>query len=266
MPSSLSSVFWPGRRASSEPANPLSDAEVRQRITDLDHAERRVGYLGAALAAVVGLGSTLPYVLKPSTAVVETAKATSTTEWVTIKGVPVQRTVESCSVPYIYTKSSNDCVAHILHSRGHWIDVLLFMLVFAVAVLVATRIGRRAPLGFVALLTGFAYESQVGLLGIPFIFGGGWLLVRAWRVQRYGTPSARGAMAGAKDGPPRRGQAAKARSSGKSKSEAAVDRRPAPSASKRYTPKAKPKATTGSRTASSRSSAAAPSSRPSPKS
>lgn len=242
-----------GRRAGSKgvPKPTLSDEQVRQQVTGLDLTERKVGYLGAALAAVLALGATLPYVMNPHKAVTQTQKATAGSTWVTVGGVPVKKATEVCPAHYSYSASGKDCVQLVFHDRQYWVFVLLVLLLLAIVLLVATRIGRRAPLGFAALLSGFAFESQVGLLGLPFIFGGGWLLVRAWRVQRYGTPNARGAMATAREGPPRRGRSGAAgggRPAGKQgkAATATADRRPNPSASKRYTPKAKPKPAAGS--------------------
>jgi hypothetical protein len=136
------------------------------------------------------------------------------------------------------------------------------LLIFAVAILTTVRIGRRAPVAFSVTLTGLALGSFVAqaIVVLPFLAAGGWLLLRAWRSQRYGSPSAKAPMPGYT--PPARGAAARAAakngtagsgtrptSSTTNASRRARKGQPAPSATgrqpttqnKRYTPKSPPK-------------------------
>jgi hypothetical protein len=134
-------------------------------------------------------------------------------------------------------------VANLVYSRGHWTIELIILLVFALGVLATTRIGRRAALAFATLMTGLAFMTEVTpILAFPFIFLGGWLLVRSWRVQRYGSPTAKGPTTGQRGQPRSRTAGAKgAPSQGRRRSGQAPTGPPKPSASKRYTPKAPPR-------------------------
>jgi hypothetical protein len=65
-------------------------------------------------------------------------------------------------------------------------------LIAAGLLLVATLIGRRAPVGFVALFNGVSY-GRLYFLGAPFIILAIWLLVRSYRIQRDTTANLRAA-------------------------------------------------------------------------
>jgi hypothetical protein len=66
------------------------------------------------------------------------------------------------------------------------------MAVFVISIAVSARIGRRVALAFTVLLTGFALSAAAGLaVSVPFILMGGWLMLRAWRLQKFGTTDAR---------------------------------------------------------------------------
>ena len=88
---------------------------------------------------------------------------------------------------------------------------------------------------------------------MAFIFAGGWLVVRAWRVQRYGSPNASAAARRATDKDRRSARTADKgaradpasgggrRGKGKTAEVVAPSGRPRPDANKRYTPKAPPR-------------------------
>ncbi len=205
-------------------------------IRQVDARERKMGYLGSALAAILALLAFVPYVSDPSKPISQT----------------VSRIGKSCPAGFRYVASSRNCVGNVVYSRGHWVLELVIVLFFAVALAVATRIGRRSAVAFAALFAGLAIEATTGsIIGILFVFGGGWLLMRAWRVQRYGSPDARAARAAAAersggrgargtsgDGSARRGGLFGRRST---QQEVAAAARKPPAANKRYTPRAKPK-------------------------
>jgi hypothetical protein len=194
----------------------LSDDERRQRITRIDRTERKWGLAAAGLAGAIALISTVPYVDNPKTPIKEAAKNGKCT-----------------TSGFNYSKALKDCI--IRYDRAHWVFEMGVLLVFALALFIAVRVGRRSLLGFTALMNGLAFESTAGaILGIPFIFFGGWLLIRAWRVQRYGSPTATKATAGGAPAarptrPPPRERKPKA-------NQVQAARTPEPS--KRYTPKA----------------------------
>jgi hypothetical protein len=107
--------------------------------------------------------------------------------------------------------------------------VLLFGSVF---------LGRRAPVGFVSVLTGLFFSNVSFPLAIPFIGLGAWILFRSYKIQKDLTTKVRAARA---EAPP---QAARSRTSpptsrggtGRSKSQTPST----PEANKRYTPKRPP--------------------------
>lgn len=202
----------------------MTDAQIGRAISHLDPLEQKIGFAAGAIATLLALATTLPYVLHPNHTVRQTVAATKT---------------HGCSNrAFTYDKSAKDCVGNVLYSRDHWELLLLLMLAFAAGLLVAVRVRRRAATGFLALFTGFAYETLLSvfgleILGIPFIAVGGWLLIRAWRVQRYGSPTATKANPTGESKVP----APRTERQRRSTKVATPERKP-PAASKRYTPKA----------------------------
>jgi hypothetical protein len=198
----------------------MTDNEKRAAILGLDTLERKVGLYGSGLALLIALATQLGGVLNPKLAVKQSLAP--------LKG-------HICTYPkqLTFNKSSGKCTGELPYPLEHWVIGLVLLLVFALAMFVTVRIGRRGPLGFAALMTGFAFETQVGILGFPFIAAGGWLLIRAWRVQRYGTPTATKVNpTGEKRPPAPRAE----RPTRAKKAKAKAPAGPAPS--KRYTPKA----------------------------
>lgn len=95
---------------------------------------------------------------------------------------------------------------------------------------------RRTLVSFALFFIGFGFTLFIGLAGFVFILLGGWLMLRAWRINRYGTTNAKviaretsAGAAGVTGGPRPR--------PGPRPAQAALRRRAAPTASKRYTPK-----------------------------
>ncbi len=196
---------------------PLSAEEKRQLVLRLDPTERKIGYIGAALAGVLALLTYLPQILHPT---------------------PVNLKKTGTCDPL----SKGGAVCH-TYPAQHWYLPLALYLILAVAMFVATRFGRRAPLAFAALMNGLAIEVNAGLIALPFIGAGGWILIRAWRAQRYGSPTAKGPNAAAKAGasaPSTTRAPVKAKTRGKQPASSSTGDRPKPAPSKRYTPKAPP--------------------------
>jgi hypothetical protein len=82
---------------------------------------------------------------------------------------------------------------------------------------------------------GFSFTLIFAPLGFAIIILGGWLMLRAYRIQKFGTPTAKLAAREAAARPPRRER----------KKIAATPVKPSgykpPTANKRYTPKAAPR-------------------------
>jgi protein-S-isoprenylcysteine O-methyltransferase Ste14 len=95
---------------------------------------------------------------------------------------------------------------------------------------------KRTLLAFDLLLVGFALTSFIQLFGFLFIILAGWLMLRAWRINKYGTTNSKMIAKEAAARPRGRQRKEATRSTSKNSSTPAV-RKP-PTASKRYTPKA----------------------------
>jgi hypothetical protein len=94
---------------------------------------------------------------------------------------------------------------------------------------------KRTLVVFSIMISGFAITEFSAPIGFAFIVLGGWLLLRAYRIQRFGTANAKGAAQVAATRPPRRERKAAAAAAAKP----VVHK--TPTASKRYTPKAAPR-------------------------
>jgi hypothetical protein len=215
-----------------EPARELTDEEKRVKVLEIDRTERKIGYAAAILAAVLAVVTFVPYIDSPLSAPHPTTSP--------IKGT-------ACPTGYSYEKVSGHftCLSAVAFPRSHWVTELAIVAVFALAVSISVRIGRRSAVAFTVLMTGLALMSVVETaMAIPFIFAGGWLMTRAWRVQRYGTPTARGPGDVPPGTVPGRARSRAPRgpreSTGTASTRPKKRGRPAPSgpaANKRYTPK-----------------------------
>jgi hypothetical protein len=88
---------------------------------------------------------------------------------------------------------------------------------------------------FTFFILGFSFTLIFAPLGFALILLGGWLLLRAYRIQKFGTANAKMAAREAATRPPRRERKQAARTPVKP-----TGHKP-PTASKRYTPKAAPR-------------------------
>jgi len=205
---------------------PQTTAEHRARINQIDAMERRVGYAGAALAAVLAV---VVAVANSPNRLVDATKSHGHL---------------ACTAGYklLHTSSGFECQ----EMRSTWVIALVVPLVLALAILITVRIGRRAPLAFTILITGVASPGIE--FAVPFLIAGGWLILRAWRTQRYGAPTARAPIPGYEPPSRRTSPRASPRAAGTSAGgptgargrgkQTAAGARRAPEPSKRYTPKA----------------------------
>ena len=102
---------------------------------------------------------------------------------------------------------------------------------------------KRTLVAFDLFLLGFGFTLFVGLVGFVFILLGGWLLLRAWRLNKYGTTNSKAIASQVRDRPPRTDRKEAAKTAGKSTAKTAVRSgtpKP-PTANKRYTPKSAPR-------------------------
>ncbi len=98
---------------------------------------------------------------------------------------------------------------------------------------------KRTFVTFALFLIGFAFTLPFGLIGLVFILLGGWFMLRAWRINRYGTTNSKLIAREAANRPRGRDRTQAAKTG--TKSPASSGSRKPPTASKRYTPKAPPR-------------------------
>jgi hypothetical protein len=116
-----------------------------------------------------------------------------------------------------------------------WLLLGIVVLVFCAFGAVALVRRKRTLLAFCFFIIGFAFTQIFFPVSLAAIFLGGWLLLRAYRIQKFGTPNAKVAARQAAARPPRRER----------KQSASAPVKPTgykpPTANKRYTPKAAPR-------------------------
>jgi hypothetical protein len=134
----------------------------------------------------------------------------------------------------------------------HW--TLILGILAGVLLLGATFLGRRAPVGFVALFTGAMFTGSSLIFGLPFIALALWLLYHSYKIQKETAAIARAARAeSGRSGSPSRASAAASRGAGGGRAAGAAKGAPArgaraekakgparPEANKRFTPKRPP--------------------------
>ncbi|MDA8313594.1 MAG: hypothetical protein M0010_00185 [Actinomycetota bacterium] len=206
----------------------MSDEEKRARIVGVDPTEKKIGIAASLLGILLAIYANVPYMVS-KTSVVTTVKP---------KDKTCSPVLGITDLHYVASTSSCDGI----YSASHYVLPLIVSLVLAIAIYVTVLIRRRAPLAFTIVMTGLAFGSLLVL--VPYGVAGGWIMLRAWRTQKYGSPTARTAMTGWV-APPPRGTTRRARASaprGRKGREATTSttRKP-PAANKRYTPKSPPK-------------------------
>jgi hypothetical protein len=106
------------------------------------------------------------------------------------------------------------------------------VLLFCIVGFIALQRRKRTLVAFSIFITGFAFTLTFAPLGFALIFLGGWLMLRAYRIQKYGTANMKMAAREAASRPPRKVRQKAAKTPVKPSGYTA------PKANKRYTPKA----------------------------
>ncbi len=121
---------------------------------------------------------------------------------------------------------------------------LVVGLIAAGLLIATTMLGRRAPVGFVALFTGAAFGGSYLFLGLPFFVLAIWLLYRSYKLQKETTARLREAGGSPRARPSPAARSTAARSSAPSRPTTVAEARrarskksAAPVGNKRYTPK-----------------------------
>jgi len=202
----------------------------REVVLGVDETERLFGFAGSILAIVIAL-YLIPTRLTKNSWITDTAKPKGTT----------------CPTGYVYHAS--ECTKQVLTHPSYWLPQFLLTLIVGLVMLAFTYRRKRAGVAFCALLLGLSTSSFIGLLSFLFLVLGGWLIVRAFRLQKFGDPTFKGSNAKAREmaKAKREGRAVETptapttrKSSSKSTAKSTT-RSSTPAASKRYTPKQPPR-------------------------
>jgi len=192
----------------------------------MDDTERKISIFGVVVAILVSLVPAYEWINKSAL-------------------VTTQKVVKGKACPATFHLNGQLCEHVLKNAQSHWAIQFLFGFVVALIILFFALRRKRAGVACFSLFLGIG----LGVSGVVFVFLGGWLIVRAFRLQRYGDPTWAGSnkiareMAKAKrEGRDPRPQTTP-KSTGSSVSKPAPTPGPAapPAPSKRYTPKQRPR-------------------------
>jgi hypothetical protein len=199
-------------------AGHLTDPELRRKMRTLDPQERRIAFFAAPIALALSLINYLPLVLHNTT---------------TYQSEPFTGPKSDPHCAYTLADKGKVCELMILHHPGDYILEFIAALVVCSVLLYATWRSKRTLAIFSTLLIGLFS----GIVGLLFLLYGGWLVLRSWRLQRYGAKDAATARKVSIE------QTAERREQRRNRPErtsgGAPSVRPEIKPSKRYTPKAK---------------------------
>lgn len=206
----------------------------REAVLGLDPLERAIGLLGSCFALVLAIVTAIGWKRNlPSITTVTHTKG------------------KTC--PKAYPKLVHALCEHIVKTtRTEWEIKFFFIIIVALCILAFSLSRKRAGVATFAIFLGLGLGLSSGLV---FFVMGGWLIIRAYRLQKYGVPTMRGSnrvareMATArKEGrapniEPYSGttQTTGATSAPGKSAKTAPSKSTAPEASKRYTPKKPPR-------------------------
>jgi hypothetical protein len=185
-----------------EPQGVLSPAERRQAMNGLNALEVKWSKAGLALAAILSV-------------VIPAVEASTH---------PIRKVANKVhgKTGYVFTKEE-------------WLLIAIVALLFCGLGFEGLRRRKRTLVAFTFFILGFSFTLIFAPLGFVLIIAGGWLLLRAYRIQKFGTANAKQAARVAATRPPRRERKQAARAP------ATPTGHKPPTANKRYTPKAAPR-------------------------
>ena len=192
----------------------------RSVVLGIDKIERSISLIAGGIALVLALVIS-PHLFK-NTVVTDTLKPTH---------------LHRCTAGYHLL--AEVCTRTRLTHPSDWVPQFLEILIVGLAIVGFAWWRKRAGVAAAALFLGLA----LGTVGLPFLFLGGWLIIRALRLQKYGDATFKGSSERAREQAKTRRSARGARGKAtKSVTTSDGARSAAPPApSKRYTPKQTPR-------------------------
>jgi hypothetical protein len=196
----------------------------REVVLGLDRLERRVSFFGAGVALLFALGTAIEWARNVST----------------ITKVNPSKT-DTCPSGYhhLTSRATSICEEISKTSQGGWEIRFFFILLIALCILYFTVRRKRAGVACFAVFLGLGLGFGTGFI---FFLLGVWLIIRAYRLQKYGEAGFVSSNRVAKEmgQAKREGRSVTASSTSDSK-DATSRATTAPAASKRYTPKKPPR-------------------------
>ena len=110
-----------------------------------------------------------------------------------VLGALVLATIAGIAIPAYFvaankvTKSGKNSIAV---APDAWLLGAVILILCVIGYLALWR-RRRTFVAFDLILIGFAFTLFIGLAGFLFILLGGWLMLRAWRINKYGTTNSK---------------------------------------------------------------------------
>jgi hypothetical protein len=148
----------------------------REVVLGLDRVERIVSLFSGYIAVVLAAFSLIGWL--------NNAAIDSTTKYVKGKACPA-----------LYRHVNTLCI-HSYHDKSGWEIQFYVVAALALATLYFGFMRKRAGV----IVTTFLLVFKLGLgIGFVFLFTACWLLIRAWRLNKYGDPTLRGSAQIAKD-------------------------------------------------------------------
>ncbi len=198
----------------------------RAAVLGLDNLERGISLFAASIAFVLAIVTAIEWAR--NLPVTNTAKPTKTYK---------------CPPHYHLTKTKLLCEQIVRTTRSEWEIKTFFILLVAICILYFALRRKRAGVACFAVFLGLGLGIESGLV---FFFLGVWLIVRAYRLQKYGVATMLASNRVARDMATARKEGRAYTSDSSTSTTAASSKstppKPAtPEASKRYTPKKPPR-------------------------
>jgi len=200
-----------------------TSAASREAIMGLDRIERRVSYVGGAVA--LALAAKIGTHLFKNTIIQETTPLSKA------------KTCPAAALAKGYKLVSGVCEKPLLTHPSYWVLQFLLIVAIAAAIFIFTKLEKRVGVITAAILLGLA----LGAAGFLFLILGGWLVLRAFRLQRTGDPTFAGSGKVAREKSKAKREGRAPATSKNSKKAAVATPTRAVAESKRYTPKKPPR-------------------------